>query len=102
MQVDRFVFRSLTDSAVGAGRDMLYQFRTGIDDIDLRAVDANTTIAGDQAFGFSTTGPKAFALWLASTSVGVLVRMDATGDARADSEIWISGLTRAQQGDFLL
>jgi hypothetical protein len=28
--------------------------------------------------------------------------MDATGDARPDSEILISGLTRAVQSDFLL
>ena len=101
-QVDRFVFRSLTDSAVGAGRDRIYQFRSGIDDIDLRAMDANITRAGDQAFAYSATGPKAFALWLTTTSSGVLVRMDATGDARHDSEILISGLTRAVQGDFLL
>ena len=58
-QVDRFVFRSLTDSAVGAGRDRIYQFRSGIDDIDLRAMDANITRAGDQAFAYSATGPKA-------------------------------------------
>jgi Ca2+-binding RTX toxin-like protein len=101
-QVDRFVFRSLTDSAVGAGRDRLYQFRSGIDDVDLRAIDANITRAGDQAFAFSVAGPKAFALWLVSTSSGVVVRMDATGDARPDSEILISGLTRAVQSDFLL
>jgi Ca2+-binding RTX toxin-like protein len=101
-QVDRFVFRSLTDSAVGAGRDRIYQFRSGIDDVDLRSIDANITRAGDQAFAYSATGPKAFALWLVGTSNGVLVRMDATGDARPDSEILISGLTRAAQGDFLL
>ncbi len=101
-QVDRFVFRSLTDSAVGAGRDRIYQFRSGIDDVDLRAIDANITRAGDQAFAYSATGPMAFALWLTNTSSGVLVRMDATGDARPDSEILISGLTRAAQGDFLL
>jgi Ca2+-binding RTX toxin-like protein len=73
-QVDRFVFRSLTDSAVGAGRDRLYQFRSGIDDVDLRAIDANITRAGDQAFAFSVAGPKTFALWLVSTSSGVVVR----------------------------
>lgn len=101
-QVDRFVFRSLTDSAVGAGRDRIYQFRSGIDDVDLRAIDANITRAGDQAFAYSATGPNAFALWLTNTSSGVLVRMDATGDARPDSEVLISGLTRAAQGDFLL
>ena len=65
-------------------------------------MDANITRAGDQAFAYSATGPKAFALWLTNTSSGVLVRMDATGDARPDSEILISGLTRAAQGDFLL
>jgi Ca2+-binding RTX toxin-like protein len=101
-QADRFVFRSLSDSATGAGRDLIYQFQSGIDQIDLRAMDANTTRSGNQAFVFSADGPKAFGLWLVTSSSGVLVRIDATGDARADSEIWISGVTRAVQGDFLL
>lgn len=57
---------------------------------------------GDQAFVFSAEGPKAFGLWLIPTSSGVLVRIDATGDTQADSEILISGVTRAVQGDFLL
>ena len=101
-QADRFVFRSLTDSAVGTARDVIYHFRSGIDQIDLRAIDAHATRSGDQAFALSLDGPRANAVWTVTTSIGVVLRLDATGDARADSEIRLSGVTAVQLSDFLL
>jgi Ca2+-binding RTX toxin-like protein len=49
---DRFVFASLADSSFGAP-DLIYDFSTVDHDvIDLSTIDANTTVAGDQAFLF--------------------------------------------------
>jgi Ca2+-binding RTX toxin-like protein len=49
---DRFVFASLADSSFGTP-DLIYDFSTVDHDvIDLSAIDANTTVAGDQAFRF--------------------------------------------------
>ena len=56
--VDRFDFRDVAESAVGAKRDVILNFvhsdgpNTGGDQLNLGAMDANTTINGNQAFRF--------------------------------------------------
>ena len=100
---DRFIFRALADSALGSRRDLIHDFVSGQDRVDLRAIDANTTAPGDQAFAFSgNAGPVAFGVWLVAGPGQMVVRLDVTGDARADMEIGIEGLTTALRGDFLL
>jgi Ca2+-binding RTX toxin-like protein len=46
---DSFIFAALTDSAPSA-RDLITDFVSGSDILDLSAVDANTSTKGDQAF----------------------------------------------------
>jgi hypothetical protein len=61
---DNFGFTALTDSAVGAGkRDVITDFADGSDGITL-AFDANTKVAGFQAFTYISSGfnPGNFAL----------------------------------------
>jgi serralysin len=99
---DRFVFRTTSDSAVGTRRDVVHQFQSGIDKIDLRPIDANLNRTGNQAFTYSDDGPEAFGLWAVRSTKGLILRMDNTGDARANSEILLSGVASVQIGDFLL
>lgn len=77
---DVFVFHTVADSAKGAA-DSIQDFVTGVDLIDLRGIDANTGVAGDQAFVFGSSG--AATLWLAS---GTLYG-DVNGDGVADLAI---------------
>ncbi len=46
---DRFVFSALADTGTAAP-DLIMDFVSGVDLIDLSALDANATLAGDQAF----------------------------------------------------
>jgi serralysin len=48
---DKFTFRAISESN-GAGSDTIMDFVSGVDLVDLRAIDANTKIIGDQAFTF--------------------------------------------------
>ena len=48
-------FRSVLDSVAGS-EDVILDFVTGEDRIDLRFIDADTTLAGDQPFSFSSDG----------------------------------------------
>jgi Ca2+-binding RTX toxin-like protein len=48
---DRFQFRSTEDSPPGAP-DIISDFAHGVDRIDLRLIDANANVSGDQAFFF--------------------------------------------------
>lgn len=101
---DVFVFGDIADSRVAAGgRDTIFDFSIAQGDrIDLRGIDANTGLAGDQAFAF--VGTTAFSgtageLRYQITAGDTFVYGDVNGDGRADFAIMLDdalALTRAQ------
>ncbi|WP_201833149.1 M10 family metallopeptidase [Microvirga zambiensis] len=97
---DTFVFQALSDSR-GSAVDTIQDFVRGSDRIDLRGIDANTSILGDQAFTF--IGKAAF-----HHKAGELrffdgfVSGDVNGDASADFKIAVTGLTVLSKSDFYL
>ena len=101
---DVFAFAQLADSAVGAA-DRIHDFRTGLDRVDLAALDADTA-AGDQAFAFIGTaafGGVAGELRYAAGEGGVLQLLgDVDGDARADFQLDVLGASALTAADFLL
>ena len=86
---DRFVFTSTADSGLGAAnRDRILDFRRGSDLIDLAGIDANTSVAGDQAFSYignsafhGVAGELRFA--------GGILSGDINGNGVADFEIQV-------------
>ena len=101
-QVDIFVFRSAGASRPGETRDRLAQFDSGEDILDLRQIDANSVIAGNQRFSFSDRGPAAHAVWLADSGPNLLLRADVTGDQRVDFEISVLAVDDLVLRDILL
>ena len=100
---DVFVFSATTETAVGtATRDLVYNFVSGLDDLDLRGIDANSATAGDQAFTFSGKTAKANAIWFVVSGTDVIVRGDVNGNTTADFEIQLSGVSALVAADFLL
>jgi serralysin len=101
---DTFVFTNITETPFGSG-DTITDFTSlageGSDDqIDLSSIDANTNLAGDQAFIFSSHGPDNNSIW----ATGVVnpgggtdwtLFGDVNGDATPDFEIHFhtSGVT---------
>ncbi|WP_195904223.1 Ig-like domain-containing protein [Microvirga lotononidis] len=102
---DVFVFSAVKDSKVGSQRDVIADFQSGRDRIDLRDIDANTLRKGNQKFVWAgADGP--FLLAQESAHVlkagftgkagelrfdrGILMG-DVNGDGRADFEIKIVG-----------
>lgn len=77
---DVFVFHAVADSAQGAA-DSIQDFATGVDTLDLRDIDANSALAGNQAFGFGQNG--AASLWFAAGTLNG----DVNGDGAADLAI---------------
>ena len=55
---DVFVYALTTDSGVGAGRDVITDFVSGVDKLDFSAIDANTAtiLPMNEAFTFVGTG----------------------------------------------
>lgn len=98
---DLFVFRTVAEASTGAGDDLIRDFQTGIDRIDLADIDANANTVEDDIFAF--IGSAKF-----SSEAGELryargfVQGDVDGDGKADFVIEIGRPTDISEGDFLL
>jgi Ca2+-binding RTX toxin-like protein len=100
---DRFVFTALTDSGIVKGsRDVIRNF-TASDVIDIRQIDANSILAGNQAFvmdtdGMSSAGEISFKI----SGAYLLVSLNTDADAAAEMQILLSNRTSVTAVDFLL
>lgn len=103
---DTFVFTSTKDSTVSSlGRDTIYDFSsTQKDRVDLKAIDANSKLTGDQAFSFigSKAFQKAGELRYEKVSGGVNVYGDVNGDGKADFSIHLKNVSALSKADFIL
>lgn len=98
---DVFIFTRVTDSPRGADHDVVADFARG-DKINLSGIDANTRLAGNQAFEFNGTTPDANAVWYVRQSDRVMLRADQNGDGRADFELELTALDRLLVTDLIL
>ena len=116
---DHFVFAKFSDTSKSAGtRDVISDFTHSntlklSDRIDLVGIDANTALAGDQAFKFlaaknaAFTGVKGQLHWLQEDHAGTandktIVEGDIDGDRKADFQIELTGLKILVASDFIL
>lgn len=90
---DTFLFRNAADSPL-SGADIITDFRTGQDKIDLMDLSDSQL-----AFG---KGPAAFGIWLEGTNRSSQLFADADGDGVADLAIQFSGNLRLSEGDLIL
>jgi len=96
---DLFKFNSITEPAVGGNADIILDFQSGIDKIDLSSIDANLFVAGNQAFTLVSafTG---LAGQLRFNNGGI--ECDVTGDKSTDCRIALTGLTSIRPVDLVL
>ncbi|MGO1078276.1 calcium-binding protein [Inquilinus sp. CA228] len=103
---DRFVFSSPTHSVVGVNADRITDFSHAQGDrIDLSAIDADTTVAGNQAFAFIGTGLyNGDAGELRYSVVGAVTTIagDVNGDGVSDFHIQLTGAIGLVAPDFVL
>jgi len=100
---DRFIYTAITDSGVGAGvRDIIQGFATG-DRINVAAIDANTTLALNQAFildagGGFVAGEFRFVVGAANT----IIEFNTDADAAAEMQIVVQNVTSLTAADLIL
>ena len=103
---DTFVYTATGNSGVGAGRDVIADFVSGIDKLDFSAIDANTATAlpANEAFTFMGTGAFTAAAQVryqlidtdANGSLdSTLVRGNVNAGLGADFEVLLQGVTTA-------
>jgi Ca2+-binding RTX toxin-like protein len=90
MGADTFMFRNVSQIGLGDTRDLIRDFRHAVDTLDLSGIDANWTVAGNQAFGFIGRGAFSGAAGQLRLEGGVLSG-DTNGDKVADFEIKVLG-----------
>jgi serralysin len=104
---DRFIFKSISDSTIAeAGRDTIVDFKTAQHDvINLKAMDANSSVLGNQSFSFNgkdgfhgTAGELRYVQKASNT----YIYGDVDGDKKADFAIHLDGLVTLHKGDFFL
>lgn len=111
---DTFDFDSTAEMGLGVTRDVIVQFDdfgTAQDVIDLRTIDANTTVGGDQAFSASfiaATSPFTAAgqIRIIQNPVDLtqrIVQLNTDNDAAVEAEFLVqSGGASLDSSDFLL
>lgn len=99
-----FVYNAVTDSVgTAALRDTIGDFQSGIDRFDLSLIDANTLIAGNNAFTYIGSG--AFtntAGQLRYTSATGQLLGDTNGDGIVDFRVGLLNLTTLTAADLIL
>ena len=91
---DTFVYFALSDSGMLFGdRDRIQDFQNGLDRFDLSALDANTNVAGNQAFTYVGGAFTGVAGQLRSWEFGGLtfIEGDVDGNGSADFRIELLG-----------
>ncbi|MEH2060532.1 MAG: calcium-binding protein [Nostoc sp.] len=101
---DIFKFNSVSDSPAGVSRDVITDFvgngNLPGDQIDLSAIDANSTIAGNQAFTF--IGASAFSAPGQIRYVGDILSGNTAGNQSPDFEIQLTGSPQLVASDIIL
>jgi len=105
---DTFVYKSAADSGKTAvARDLITDFTHASDRLDLKAIDANSKAAGDQAFTFQATAGAHFTgvagqLHYVVSGANTIVEGDINGDKIADFQIQLTGHPHLTTVDFVL
>ncbi|MDO5630395.1 MAG: calcium-binding protein [Paracoccus sp. (in: a-proteobacteria)] len=98
---DTFAFHFTADSPVGRGRDVITDFATGEDRLDLSQIDANPDQGGDQAF-IRADRATAHGVWTVKSGTDLLLRADTTGDGITDLAIQLANVAQIEAGDLIL
>jgi Ca2+-binding RTX toxin-like protein len=101
---DTFIFNAISDSRAN-NADIIIDFDTGTDLIDLSMIDANLSLGGDQAFTFNAGGAPTSTvgeIWATVSSGDTIIFVDQNGDGIADMGITLEDTTGIDAGDFIL
>lgn len=95
---DTFVFKAASDSKNNSKADVIKDFESGVDHINLAAILTGATFIGSA--GFAGAGPAE--VRAVSSATETIVRIDVDGNGSADMKIILDGVTSVTVDDFIL
>jgi Ca2+-binding RTX toxin-like protein len=99
-EADTFVFESLNNMGIATRRDVITDFQTGTDKIDLYGLGITGTLG---TAPFTTTENQIrWSFYGSGGTAYAVVQGETTGDGKADFEIKLNGVTALAEGDFIL
>lgn len=96
-KADTFVFKSMSDSTADSNADVVKDFKSGVDHIDISAVSSGLVFIGTSSFSNSSEVRATL-----NTAGNTVVRIDVDGDGAADMKIILEGVAGVTAGDFIL
>ena len=101
---DLYDYNLTSAAGLGTGRDVITDFDHLVDDIDLAGIDADATVAGNQAFRWVATAALTGAgeVGYYTADGNTIVRMSTDADAASEGEIQLSGIRTLTAVDFYL
>ncbi|MFT3987269.1 M10 family metallopeptidase C-terminal domain-containing protein [Aestuariivirga sp.] len=98
---DTFVYGNIGEAGIGTTGDIILDFQRGTDVIDLSLIDANVSLAGNQAFTFVTGAFTAAGQihFIAGTHI---LEGNINGNLAADFQITLNGIGALAATDFIL
>ncbi|MGE5500924.1 MAG: M10 family metallopeptidase C-terminal domain-containing protein [Ignavibacteriales bacterium] len=101
---DAFIFQTATDSLYGSSHDVITDFVSGVDWIDLCGVDANSGVSGNQAFSFIGTANFSAAGQLRYVSANgvTMIYGNTDADSTPEFQIELTGAHTLHAYDFVL
>ena len=99
---DTFRFSDKGEAGKGVNRDVITDFQPGSDLVDLSAIDANTLLAGNQAFVFIGNDVFSGAGQIRFANAGGILSGDLNGDGVPDFQIEFSNHPMLTAADFIL
>ena len=90
---DLYDFNAVSESAAGSNRDVITDFAHLADKIDLMGIDADTTVAGDQAFHWVGTAPLSGPgeVGFFTSAGNTIIRASNDADAASEFEAQLNG-----------
>ncbi|MDH4480740.1 MAG: M10 family metallopeptidase C-terminal domain-containing protein, partial [Rhodoferax sp.] len=103
--IDTFKYYAIAEST-NTSLDKVYDFTSGTDKMDLSGIDANSNVAGNQAFvNTSVIGTKAksYSIWSEKVGSNLMIYADTDGNAATiEFQTQIMGVTKVAFSDFVL
>lgn len=109
--IDRDIFDfNLCTESTNLVRDRIYNFKSGVDRVDLAGIDARAGTSANEAFkGFTGVTPTAYSAWYLKADADgdgarddLLLRADVNGNMIADFEVAIVNAALLVRGDLIL